>query len=146
MTFLSCWFLGRYIYQHTMSPVSLGAVCLTHCILMPLTCWSIVRACGVWVSLCMSFRVFAYDMWLNIWVWRNTTSLTRGHRIYHNAPWAQPTSIICLTPLWLWLTVRPKWIQPDSALCTAVYLQSITIHSITPTWINDTAVSQYASS
>lgn len=30
--------------------------------------------------------------------------------------------------------------------CTAVYLQSMTIHSITPTWINDTAVSQYASS
>lgn len=64
------------------------------------------------IAVCVIVHVFQglclYNslLWLKICVWRNTNSLTRGHRISHNAPWAQPTNKTQLTPLWLRLTVR----------------------------------------
>lgn len=55
----------------------------------------------------MCFRVFASGslLWLKIRVWRNTTSVTSGHRISLSVPWAYPISIICHIPLWPWFTV-----------------------------------------
>lgn len=135
MTFLSrrfsLAFVGRYIHQYTKSPIYLGAVCLTHCICTPLTCYSIVRACG-WVCRCVCVSGslhMAVSCDEKIQVWLNATSMTRGHKVSHNAPLAYPTSLICLTPLWPWLTVRDPNESSHIVHCSLSAINGDTLHN-----------------
>lgn len=98
---------------------------------------------GVRVGLCVS-GLFVYVSLLRLKKSGLMQRLFHDLRISHNAPWARQIPGIC--PITLWPLDWSGAQMNLAILCVGACLQSMTVNSITPTWINDIAVNQYGNS